>query len=171
MAGLYLTNTEHCTLTAEDREKAWHILAILLSIGRPVRPEELALKCEFLGASPELVRFLCTVPSSPLLLMENGLVTASAPPVLQIGRRICTLKRSWNGDVKTYFRKRKGSAVDSMLWSVSKKRLNLPSENGTIWWMFFGILLLLLSFFFFFFNFYLFIFNFKFSWLLMGLNR
>ncbi|KAL6323370.1 hypothetical protein AAG906_038641 [Vitis piasezkii] len=130
MAGLYLTNTEHCTLTAEDREKAWHILAILLSIGRPVRPEELALKCEFLGASPELVRFLCTVPNSPLLLMENGLVTASAPPVLQIGRRICTLKRSWNGDVKTYFRKRKGSAVDSMLWSVSKKRLNLPSENG-----------------------------------------
>ena len=93
MAGLYLTNTEHCTLTAEDREKAWHILAILLSIGRPVRPEELALKCEFLGASPELVRFLCTVPNSPLLLMENGLVTASAPPVLQIGRRICTLKR------------------------------------------------------------------------------
>ncbi|KAJ9680537.1 hypothetical protein PVL29_019762 [Vitis rotundifolia] len=130
MAGLYLTNTEHCTVTAEDREKAWHILAILLSIGRPVRPEELALKCEFLGASPELVRFLCTVPSSPLLLMENGLVTASAPAVLQIGRRICTLKRSWNGDVKTYFRKRKGSTVDSMLWSLSKKRLNLPSEKG-----------------------------------------
>ena len=130
MAGLYLTNAEQCTVTTEDREKAWHILAILLSIGHTVRPEELALKCEFLGASPEFIRFLCTVPSSPLLLMDNGLVTASVPAVFQIGRRICSLKRSWDSNVKTYFRKRKGSTVDSMLWSVSKKRLSLPSGNG-----------------------------------------
>lgn len=134
MAGLYLkyTDTEHCTVTAEDRDKARLILAVLFSMGRPMHPEELTLKCAFLGVSPEFVRFLCTVPSSPLLLVENGLVTVSVPAVLQIGRMIFTSKRIWNCNVKTYFRKRKGFMVDSMIWPVSKKRLSLCSENGMI---------------------------------------
>ncbi|KAK1286372.1 Cyclin-dependent kinase A-1 [Acorus calamus] len=49
-----------------DREKSWHLLAVLLSLGRPARPAELASRCALFHATPDLVERLCGIPASAL---------------------------------------------------------------------------------------------------------
>uniref|UniRef100_A0A5B7BJ09 non-specific serine/threonine protein kinase n=1 Tax=Davidia involucrata TaxID=16924 RepID=A0A5B7BJ09_DAVIN len=141
----YVTDSEHCNVSTEVREKAWHILAILLSIGRPACPEELALKCRLFCTSPDYVRFLCSIPNSPIVLIDERLIKISTVAihalwefvakviggyVPRIGIRVLGSRRLWGDDVRTYFRKRKGLVVDSVVLSMAKRRLCLPSGNG-----------------------------------------
>ncbi|KAK9716298.1 hypothetical protein RND81_06G223800 [Saponaria officinalis] len=66
-------------------EKSWHLVAVLLSIGRPASPAELAGKCSIFYASPEFVEFLCLIPNSPLCLSKTGVVLLSAVALRAVG--------------------------------------------------------------------------------------
>ncbi|XP_062098592.1 uncharacterized protein LOC133804446 [Humulus lupulus] len=137
--------------TAADCEKAWHILAILLSIGRPSSLGELSSKCELFDASPDYVRCLCSIPNSPILFLDNGLVTVSMAVVSSMvefaskaksgggGGSISLFEigfnesnRHLNLDVKTYFRKRKGKDFDPFVLSAAKRRLMYQGERDQL---------------------------------------
>ncbi|KAK9203399.1 hypothetical protein WN943_013653 [Citrus x changshan-huyou] len=65
-------------LTTESvSEKAWHILALLLSQRRPVRLAEIAPGCTLFHATPDLIQSLCLIPNSPISLTDNLYVTLS----------------------------------------------------------------------------------------------
>ncbi|XP_057775600.1 uncharacterized protein LOC130994574 isoform X2 [Salvia miltiorrhiza] len=51
---------------------AWNVLGLLLSKGRPTHPSELTLR-----STPDSIRFLCSIPNSPLRLADDDLVTVS----------------------------------------------------------------------------------------------
>lgn len=108
---------------AVDADAVWHVLGLLLSRGRPARPSELALP-------PDFIRFLCSIPDSPLRLADNDLVTLSQIGVAalahffansdlvtryldlpQLVPRLLANVRS-NGLVSTYCRKRKRAAAE-----------------------------------------------------------
>ena len=74
---LSLTTTATATTTATESEKAWHFLAILLSLGRPARPAELASRCALFRATSDLVESLCSIPNSPLFFTADLHVTLS----------------------------------------------------------------------------------------------
>ncbi|KAK1305922.1 hypothetical protein QJS10_CPA10g00996 [Acorus calamus] len=69
-----------------DREKSWHLLAVLLSLGRPARPAELASRCALFHATPDLVERLCGIPDSPIFLTDDLFVTASEAGTLAVVR-------------------------------------------------------------------------------------
>ncbi|KAL1834752.1 hypothetical protein ACET3Z_004403 [Daucus carota] len=80
-----------------DIHKAWHLLSLLLTIGRPVRLPELASRCTLFRASPEFVQFLCSIPRSPLSLTESGFVSISSVAYLDFVRflsNLCNLSTS-----------------------------------------------------------------------------
>ncbi|KAL7150048.1 hypothetical protein ABFS83_05G082000 [Erythranthe nasuta] len=56
---------------------AWHVLGLLLSHGGPARPSDLASSFTLLYPNPEFIRFLCSIPNSPLRLADNHFVTFS----------------------------------------------------------------------------------------------
>ncbi|KAJ8444330.1 hypothetical protein Cgig2_019888 [Carnegiea gigantea] len=120
-------------------EKAWHLVSVLLSIGRPASIGELAGKCSLFSASPELVEFLCLIPNSPIFLTANDFVLlsavafnafgeflASSMPRFQIG--VPEVRMLCGNVVRTYFRKRKKFATDVM--PMAKKRAVLSYING-----------------------------------------
>ncbi|XP_047968166.1 uncharacterized protein LOC125212131 isoform X2 [Salvia hispanica] len=51
---------------------AWQSLGLLLARGRPVHPSELAFR-----STPDFIRFLCSIPDSPISLADDDLVTFS----------------------------------------------------------------------------------------------
>ncbi|XP_010053535.2 probable serine/threonine-protein kinase cdc7 isoform X2 [Eucalyptus grandis] len=69
-----------------DSEKAWHLLSLLLSLGRPSSPLELASRCELFPAPPDLIRRLCGVPGSPIHLADGPLVTLSLAALASLAR-------------------------------------------------------------------------------------
>ncbi|KAL9167168.1 hypothetical protein ABFS82_05G077900 [Erythranthe guttata] len=105
---------------------AWHVLGLLLSHGGPARPSDLASSFTLLYPNPEFIRFLCSIPNSPLRLADNQFVTFSPIGLAAIAhffansdvitrcldlpdyvpRLLATNARSSN-IVRTYCRKRK----------------------------------------------------------------
>ncbi|CAN0908369.1 hypothetical protein LINGRAHAP2_LOCUS25250, partial [Linum grandiflorum] len=51
-----------------DSRKAWYLLSVLLSLGRPVPLLQLSSHCAPFRATPDLIRRLCSVPNSPIAL-------------------------------------------------------------------------------------------------------
>ncbi|KAK1262563.1 Cyclin-dependent kinase F-1 [Acorus gramineus] len=72
--------------TLTDREKSWHLLAVLLSLGRPARPAELVSRCALFHATPDLVERLCGIPGSPIFLTADLFVTASEAGTVAVVR-------------------------------------------------------------------------------------
>ncbi|KAL9405967.1 hypothetical protein Peur_002939 [Populus x canadensis] len=132
-----LTTTTTTTTTESDlQEKAWHILALLLSIGNPTPAPDLASHCTLFNASPDLIESLCSVPNSPITLTsnhdnssDNFLVTISPLGLLalnqflsnfnlieafatRIWHAICGLEVPLEDLVRMYFRKRKRIGFD-----------------------------------------------------------
>ncbi|XP_010244062.1 PREDICTED: uncharacterized protein LOC104587975 isoform X2 [Nelumbo nucifera] len=146
----YLTDSEQCSVSSTDIEKAWHLLAVLLSIGRPARPGELCARCTLFRASPDFVESLCLIPRSPLFLTDDLFVTISlfalsafeefaskavGSFVPRIMLRVPEPKKLWDNVVRTYFRKRKAPRADCVLLPTAKRRFLLPShsdEDGQI---------------------------------------
>ncbi|XP_065857004.1 uncharacterized protein [Euphorbia lathyris] len=54
-----------------ELQKAWHLLSLLISLGHPASPFELALRCTLFRATPDLIRSLCSFPNSPITLTSN----------------------------------------------------------------------------------------------------
>ncbi|KAJ4956634.1 hypothetical protein NE237_013417 [Protea cynaroides] len=139
-----LTDAEHFSVSEIDKQKTWYLLGVLLSIGRPARPEELAARCTLFCASPDFVQYLCLIPASPLFLTNDLLVTISSVAlsafkeliskafydfVPRVALGVFEPRRSRENIVKTYFRKRKGSEALSLIFPNAKRRLLLPTEN------------------------------------------
>lgn len=122
------------TTTTTDLQKAWHISAVLLSLRRPVRPIELALKCTLFHTTPELIEFLCSIPNSPLYLTPSYFVTLSSIGYLAIANFLAnsnvTLdfvpRFQFELGLKTYFRKRKRMRLGE------DECLQLPKRRGTL---------------------------------------
>ncbi|KAL3619414.1 hypothetical protein CASFOL_036984 [Castilleja foliolosa] len=123
---------------------AWHVLGLLLSYGRPALTSELATIFE---STPEFIRFLCSIPNSPLRFADNHLVTFSPVGVANIAKfrahsdvliryldlpqlvpRILAHVRS-NEIVRTYCRKRKRPTLGIEGFPLMKKKNNFIDSN------------------------------------------
>ncbi|KAI3703392.1 hypothetical protein L1987_73431 [Smallanthus sonchifolius] len=126
---LSYASDEVLDLSTADTEleiRLWNLFAVLLSIGRPVPPIELASRCTSIEASEEFVEFVCSVPNSPLSLTTDGLVTISSAVCIVLQRFLlnssrvlkillptemmmldCGRKRARKDVVVTYNRKRR----------------------------------------------------------------
>ncbi|KAI4354682.1 hypothetical protein L6164_003529 [Bauhinia variegata] len=130
-----------------DEEKSWYLLAILLKIGRPAFPEEIASLCKIFPAiSPDFIRYISSAPDSPLCLVENGLVSVSLTAMLAFGKFASIAMNSgivWNygfgapkpkelGDTneEKKCRKRKETMLDMVEFSKVKRRLFFTSGEG-----------------------------------------
>ncbi|KAF8032718.1 hypothetical protein BT93_D1591 [Corymbia citriodora subsp. variegata] len=116
---------------SSDSEKAWHLLSLLLSLGRPSSPLELASRCELFPAPPKLIRRLCDLPSSPIHLTDDLLVTLSSAALISLARFLtssnlvsffCSPRVERLG-----FRKRKGSELECESPPPVKRRANSES--------------------------------------------
>ncbi|KNA13122.1 hypothetical protein SOVF_119640 [Spinacia oleracea] len=122
-------------------EKAWHLVSVLLSLGKPVSPHELAAKCSLFRTTPDFIVFLCSIPNSPLNLIANKFVGlsmsvlrsfgeffASSMPKIELrgGERILRCSDM----TRTYFRKRK--KLDNEMMLVVKKRAVLRSIDENV---------------------------------------
>ncbi|KAK6146415.1 hypothetical protein DH2020_020284 [Rehmannia glutinosa] len=119
---------------------AWHVLGLLLSHGRPAHPSELASSLTHFYPTPEFIRFLCSIPNSPLRFADNHFVTFSQVGVAAIAQffansdlitrymdlpqvmpRLLENVRS-NDIVRTYYRKRKRPTLDIEDFPLMKKK-------------------------------------------------
>ncbi|KAH7514263.1 hypothetical protein FEM48_Zijuj11G0070200 [Ziziphus jujuba var. spinosa] len=82
MATRSTTDSETTNETGFDSDKARHVLAIVFSIGRLIRPLELASRCTSFSVSFELIHYLCCIPDPPLSLTED-LYSASSSDALK----------------------------------------------------------------------------------------
>ncbi|KAF9689754.1 hypothetical protein SADUNF_Sadunf01G0125100 [Salix dunnii] len=135
---LALIDSLTTTTTESDlQEKAWHILALLLSIGNATPAPDLAPHCTLFNASPDLIESLCSIPDSPIALKSNHdnsndsfLVTISPLGLYALNQflsnfnmidafasricyAICDLEVPLEDLVRMYFRKRKRIGFDS----------------------------------------------------------
>ncbi|RWR86787.1 Protein kinase domain-containing protein [Cinnamomum micranthum f. kanehirae] len=145
MAAASISDSESHRSNSIEIEKAWHLFSLLLRLGRPARPAEIAARCSLFSATPDFVLFLCSIPDSPLFLTRDLFVTISlevlfssfgefasnaiASFVPRIRARVSWPKRPWNGCVQTYFRKRKRVRFDSLVLPAPKRRLLPFAEN------------------------------------------
>ncbi|TKV94881.1 hypothetical protein SEVIR_9G325000v4 [Setaria viridis] len=138
-----------------EMELAWHLLTVLVRLGRPVAASDLATAASAaaltaaasastsaaaLSVSPDLVERMCRIPGSPLRISGGGVVTASETAVLAFMRfagldvpapRVLLRPpevRKWSGEVTIrYERKRKVSDVSC--FSTKRHRLLAPDSD------------------------------------------
>jgi len=67
-------------------DQSWHLLSLLLQIGHPVNAEYLSLRCRFFNASPDFVRYVASLPDSPLSVNSNGFLTPSVEAAFAMAR-------------------------------------------------------------------------------------
>nr|XP_010919908.1 probable serine/threonine-protein kinase cdc7 isoform X2 [Elaeis guineensis] len=146
MAALRPPPLELVLPTAAQIERAWHLLTVLVRLGRPARPAELASRCALSPSpSPDLVEFLCWIRGSPLLLTDGGFVTLSetaitafqefvssavGPFVSRVAVRVTGQRGAWKDFSLTYVRKRKARPLGdntTVRELRAKRRLLLPS--------------------------------------------
>ncbi|KAK6122248.1 hypothetical protein DH2020_044009 [Rehmannia glutinosa] len=119
---------------------AWHVLGLLLSHGRPAHPSELASSLTQFYPTPEFIRFLCSIPNSPLRFADNHFVTFSQVGVAAIAQFFANsdlitrymdlpqvmprlLENVRSSDiVRTYYRKRKRPTLDIEDFPLMKKK-------------------------------------------------
>lgn len=138
----YLTQSEHWSGYEIEKEKAWHILSILFTVGSPVHASDLAHRCRLFDVPVEFIEFLCSIPESPLYLTEDRFVSISSVAfsalsefvskavskfVPRIAFRVSEPKGLWDGVLRTYNRKRKDV---SFVLPSAKRRLILAPEGG-----------------------------------------
>ncbi|KAH0974124.1 hypothetical protein GBA52_016023 [Prunus armeniaca] len=110
-----------------DSEKAWHLLALLLSLGRPTHLSELASRCTLFPASPPLVQYLCSIPGSPLALSESLCVR---PSLASFEAFVESVSCGGAGDaLRSYLGKRKRFVVDCGFGPLAKRRLIVDFGN------------------------------------------
>ncbi|KAF3448256.1 hypothetical protein FNV43_RR08969 [Rhamnella rubrinervis] len=147
------TDSEISNPTSSNSDKARHLLALVISLGRPARPPELASRCTSFPASSELVQSLCSIPDSPLALTEDLYVKPSPAALIafESGAGNSNLFNSrmvlprqllvapvrgvdpmWNcsDPVRIWFKKRKRLASDCSLMPPAKRRLALILGDG-----------------------------------------
>ncbi|TXG51220.1 hypothetical protein EZV62_023744 [Acer yangbiense] len=113
-------------ITDSSTEKAWHVVALLLSLGRPACPAEVASRCTLFLATPDLIVSLCLAPNSPISLTNDLYVTLSLNALLRFAEFVSRnfavtgaikhrIEREPCSDdfLKMFFRKRKRFIFDN----------------------------------------------------------
>ncbi|KAG2550486.1 hypothetical protein PVAP13_9KG339400 [Panicum virgatum] len=126
-------------MASYEMELAWHLLTVLVRLGRAAAASDLAAAAAAvsLSVSPDLVERICRIPESPLRISGGGVVTISETAVLTFLRFLgwdvqaprMRLRhpevRRWRGEV--YQRKRKVS--DASCLSRKRRRLLAPDAD------------------------------------------
>lgn len=129
---------------------AWHVLGLLLSHGGPARPSELVSTFMPFYPTPEFICFLCSIPNSPLQLVDDNVVTFSQIGIAAVARffansdvirrylilpesvpRLLANVRS-NNTVRTYCRKRKRLILETEDFPYMKKKSYFRDFTGKI---------------------------------------
>lgn len=137
--------TELSIANTELQNRSWSLFAILLSIGHPVPPIQLASRCTSCEASMEFVEFVCSMPNSPLSLTIDGLVTVSSSVCIGLKRflwnstpglkilaprgiktGVCWRKRASEDVEITYYRKRRRLLPDDATEKADQTDLAMP---------------------------------------------
>jgi cell division control protein 7 len=131
--------------SSAEMELAWHLLTVLIRLGRPAAPSELAAAAA--AAAPSIstrvVEQMCCLPRSPLWISDDGVVRPSETAVLaflrfmgwgipgpKVSLRPSEVRR-WSGKVSIrYERKRQGS--DARCFSAKRRRLLAPDAGSLI---------------------------------------
>ncbi|GJN20133.1 hypothetical protein PR202_gb07470 [Eleusine coracana subsp. coracana] len=117
-----------------EMECAWHLLTVVVRLGRPAAASDLAA---IASISPRIVERMCHIPDSPLCISDGGAVTASQTAFLAIMRfvgldvpaprvslRPADVRRWWG---ITYVRKRRAS--DGRLSGGKRRCLLAPDAD------------------------------------------
>ncbi|OEL19981.1 hypothetical protein BAE44_0018997 [Dichanthelium oligosanthes] len=120
-----------------EMELAWHLLTVLVRLGRPAAASDLAAAA---AVSLDVVERMCHIDGSPLGISGGGLVTVSETAVLtflrfvgcdvpapRVGLRPPEVRRWWGKVVIQYERKRKVS--DASCFSAKRRRLLAPDSD------------------------------------------
>ncbi|OMP07245.1 hypothetical protein COLO4_07512 [Corchorus olitorius] len=71
--------TDSLILSATESDKAWHIFSLLVLIGKPTSLPDLCFRCTLFPASAAFISSLCSIPNSPItLLNDNQFVAISS---------------------------------------------------------------------------------------------
>ncbi|PUZ40077.1 hypothetical protein GQ55_9G395600 [Panicum hallii var. hallii] len=122
-----------------EMELAWHLLTVLVRLGRAASASDLAAAAASvsLSVSPDIVERTCRIPESPLRISGGGVVTISETAVVtflrflgwEVPAQRVRLRppeeRRWRGEV--YERKRKVS--DASCLSGKRRRLLAPDAD------------------------------------------
>jgi cell division control protein 7 len=125
-----------------EMELAWHLLTVLVRLGRAASASDLAAAAATvsLSVSPDIVERTCRIPESPLRISGGGVVTISETAVVtflrflgwEVPAQRVRLRppeeRRWRGEV--YERKRKVS--DASCLSGKRRRLLAPDAGCLI---------------------------------------
>ncbi|XP_050378291.1 uncharacterized protein LOC126795506 [Argentina anserina] len=118
------------TASLSDSDKAYHLLALLLSLCRPTRPSELAARCTAFPATAHLVQRLCSVANSPISFSDDLHVTPSLLALTALAESFsCSSAAAAGGASSAYSGKRKRFVLDCGLVPSVKRRLIVDFEN------------------------------------------
>ncbi|KAJ0048440.1 hypothetical protein Pint_15773 [Pistacia integerrima] len=113
--------------TESSPDKAWHILALLLSLGRPASLAEISSRCTLFPATPNLIHSLCQIPYSPISLTKDFSVTLSVTAFLSftelVAKNIVPLDSPKP-------RIQHGSCSDDFLSVLFRKRKRSPFDDS-----------------------------------------
>ncbi|KAL6641470.1 hypothetical protein ACP70R_019651 [Stipagrostis hirtigluma subsp. patula] len=124
-----------------EMEVAWHLLSVLIRLGRPAAASDLAAAAA--AAAPSVSRHfverMCRIPGSPLRISDGGVVTVSEMAVLaflrflgwdvpapRVSLRPSGVRRWWAEVPITYERKRRASDAECL----GGKRRRLPPPDA-----------------------------------------
>ncbi|WCJ25784.1 Protein kinase superfamily protein [Euphorbia peplus] len=123
-----------------ELQKAWHLLSLLISLGHPASPFELALQCTLFRATPDLIRSLCSLPNSPITLTNThttAFYVTVSPRGLVAFQQFLTNFNLIDAFVARFGGLVQGSAVSvedvmMMLFGKKRKRNRMDSVEFTI---------------------------------------
>ncbi|KAI7981388.1 Cell division cycle 7-related protein kinase [Camellia lanceoleosa] len=138
-----LTKSTLTPFTTTDLHKAWHLLSLLLRIGRPSPPSELASQCILFPAPPDYINYLCSISNSPICFNNDLFVIPSLVVFVAFRKFLSNLNaidafvprigvggfRVWEDVVRTYCRRRKRLRSEFEITAVEKKRAVLCSVD------------------------------------------
>ncbi|GMP95662.1 hypothetical protein CsSME_00044620 [Camellia sinensis var. sinensis] len=138
-----LTKSTLTPFTTTDLHKAWHLLSLLLRIGRPSPPSELASQCILFPAPPDYINYLCWISNSPICFNNDLFVIPSLVVFVAFRKFLSNLNaidafvprigvggfRVWEDVVRTYSRRRKRLRSEFEIMAVEKKRAVLCSVD------------------------------------------
>ncbi|GAA0172594.1 hypothetical protein LIER_41363 [Lithospermum erythrorhizon] len=134
------------SLESTHTQNAWSIFGLLLSQTRPVSLPEIASRFDSIYGSPSYIRFLCSIPNSPLHLTTNEYVGVSSIGLFYIARFVSSInlefrnhnligfqfERLKDGDgkvLKTYKRRKCVRGKDECHKIVKRRKMDFHEEE------------------------------------------
>nr|XP_043629560.1 uncharacterized protein LOC122600850 [Erigeron canadensis] len=108
---------------------SWNLFSVLLSTGHPVTPIQLASRCSYFDAKPELIQFICSLTNSPISLTTDGFVVVSRAVYSRLQRFLNNSNRDFHVFVSGSRKRRRSESnvsgtADEMELDMQLKVLN-----------------------------------------------